>query len=47
MATVADADDVAGNPIPANMYGVATTYDDELLDQHFIVGDGRGNETSA
>ena len=44
VATTADADDVAGNAIPANLYGVATTYDDELLDQHFIVGDGRGNE---
>ena len=42
--TTADADDEAGNAIPLNPYGVATTYDNELLDQHFIVGDGRGNE---
>ncbi|MGH6810477.1 MAG: peroxidase family protein, partial [Ensifer adhaerens] len=27
-----------------NMYGIATTYDNELLDAHYIVGDGRGNE---
>ena len=39
-----DADNVAGNVITPNMYGIATTYDDELLDAHFIVGDGRGNE---
>ncbi len=39
-----DADNIAGNVIPPNMYGIATTYDDELLDAHFIVGDGRGNE---
>jgi Ca2+-binding RTX toxin-like protein len=39
-----DADSVAGNAIPLNAFGVATTYDDELLDAHFITGDGRGNE---
>ncbi|TCR61772.1 peroxidase family protein [Bosea sp. BK604] len=39
-----DSDDVAGNTITPNAYGIATTYDDELLDAHFIVGDGRGNE---
>ncbi|WP_066469537.1 peroxidase family protein [Bosea sp. WAO] len=39
-----DDDDVAGNAIIPNMFGIATTYDNELLDAHFIVGDGRGNE---
>ncbi|MGS2872637.1 peroxidase family protein [Enterobacter huaxiensis] len=35
---VADADgDIGGAP-------AAGTYDDELLDRHFITGDGRGNE---
>ncbi|HET8747864.1 MAG TPA: peroxidase family protein, partial [Ramlibacter sp.] len=40
----ADLDTDVGNAIPTNMYGIATTYDNELLDKHFIVGDGRGNE---
>ena len=40
----ADADDLAGNAIPLNQFGQATTYDDELLDAHFVTGDGRGNE---
>lgn len=35
---VADDDDVIGGAQPAG------TYDDELLDRHFITGDGRGNE---
>ncbi|MXQ11137.1 peroxidase family protein [Microvirga makkahensis] len=39
-----DADDVAGNPIVPNMYGFNLNYDNELLDRHVIVGDGRGNE---
>ncbi|MBV7407546.1 peroxidase family protein [Maritimibacter sp. DP1N21-5] len=43
----ADADDVIGNPIIPNMFGIATEYDDELLDAHYIVGDGRGNENIA
>ncbi|QEY62028.1 heme peroxidase [Metapseudomonas lalkuanensis] len=38
-ALVADADNVAG---PND--GLAGTYDDELLNEHFITGDGRGNE---
>jgi Ca2+-binding RTX toxin-like protein len=33
-----DADDVAGGPV------VAGTYDNELLDAHYIAGDGRVNE---
>lgn len=40
----ADADGVANNAIPLNEFGQATTYDDELLDAHFVTGDGRGNE---
>lgn len=40
----ADDDDVANNAIPLNTSGQATTYDDELLDAHFVTGDGRGNE---
>jgi Ca2+-binding RTX toxin-like protein len=44
VAVTADADDVAGNPILPNQFGIATTYDNELLDRHVIVGDGRGNE---
>lgn len=39
-----DADDVAGNTIIPNQFGFNLTYDDELLDAHYIVGDGRGNE---
>lgn len=40
----ADTDTVANNPIPVNQFGQATTYDNELLDAHFVTGDGRGNE---
>ncbi len=40
----ADADDVPNNAIPVNGVGQAVTYDDELLDEHFVTGDGRGNE---
>ncbi|WP_417584377.1 peroxidase family protein [Pelagibacterium sp.] len=39
-----DPDDEIGNEIVPNMFGGNATYDDELLDRHFIVGDGRGNE---
>lgn len=42
-----DDDDVAGNEILPNQFGINLTYDDELLDAHFIVGDGRGNENIA
>ncbi|MBM7062089.1 heme peroxidase [Pseudomonas sp. UL073] len=41
---VADADDVAGNPVPVDTRGNNTQYDNELLDAHYITGDGRGNE---
>ena len=40
----ADADDVTGNPIIPNQFGIATEYDNELLDRHWIAGDGRANE---
>ena len=40
----ADADDVAGNPIIPNQFGIATEYDNELLDAHWMAGDGRANE---
>ncbi|MBU2329569.1 MAG: hypothetical protein KJ755_19805, partial [Alphaproteobacteria bacterium] len=40
----ADLDADIENAIPLNGVGQALTYDDELLDAHFITGDGRGNE---
>jgi len=47
IAQLADSDDVAGNAITPNEFGVNETYDNELLDAHFITGDGRGNENIA
>jgi Ca2+-binding RTX toxin-like protein len=47
VAVLPDADNVAGNPIIPNMFGINVTYDDELLNAHFVVGDGRGNENIA
>jgi len=41
---VADADSDAGNQVAMDMMGRNTEYDDELLDAHYITGDGRGNE---
>jgi Ca2+-binding RTX toxin-like protein len=42
---VPDSDTVAGNDIPVNpTNGRPLSYDNELLDKHFITGDGRGNE---
>ncbi len=41
---VADADSVAGNSIPADALGNNLAYDNELLDAHYIAGDGRVNE---
>lgn len=41
---MADADTEAGNAVPVDSRGNNLEYDDELLDAHFIVGDGRGNE---
>ena len=40
----ADADDIAGNAIGVDFQGRKVAYDDELLDAHFVTGDGRGNE---
>ncbi|WP_426216137.1 peroxidase family protein [Methylobacterium sp. NFXW15] len=40
----ADADTDIGNAIPVGTDGTRATYDNELLDRHFITGDGRGNE---
>lgn len=41
----ADADTVAGGaPQPRDQRGNLLSYDNELLDQHFVAGDGRANE---
>ena len=39
----ADIDTETGNSIPLNIFGQAVTYDNELLDKHYVVGDGRGH----
>ncbi len=39
-----DNGSVAGNPIATDFAGRKVAYDDELLNAHFITGDGRGNE---
>jgi Ca2+-binding RTX toxin-like protein len=44
IAIQADEDDVAGNAIATDSRGNRVAYDDELLDAHYITGDGRGNE---
>jgi hypothetical protein len=42
---VADADNIAGNAVPFNpQTGANLAYDNELLDAHYIAGDGRVNE---
>lgn len=42
---LADADTVAGNDVATDpQTGQTLEYDDELLDAHFIAGDGRANE---
>src|SRR5262249_6841214 len=42
---VADARDIAGNPVAFNqLTGQNLEYDNELLDAHYIAGDGRVNE---
>ncbi len=44
-ALVPDADTDTGNEVAINPNtGQPLEYDDELLDRHFITGDGRGNE---
>ena len=40
----ADLDGDTGNSIATDYRGRKVAYDDELLDRHFITGDGRGNE---
>ena len=40
----ADDDTIAGNEIATDFQGRKVAYDDELLDAHFVTGDGRGNE---
>jgi Ca2+-binding RTX toxin-like protein len=39
-----DSDTDTGNAIATDYRGRKVAYDDELLDRHFITGDGRGNE---
>ncbi|WP_460894921.1 peroxidase family protein, partial [Ramlibacter monticola] len=39
-----DAGTQIGNAVPVNAQGQNLAYDNELLDKHFITGDGRGNE---
>lgn len=42
---VPDADTITGNEVPRNpQTGARLSYDNELLDAHYITGDGRGNE---
>jgi hypothetical protein len=42
-----DTDTVAGNTIATDFQGRKVAYDDELLNSHFLTGDGRGNENIA
>ncbi|MBD1205160.1 MAG: heme peroxidase, partial [Rhodobacteraceae bacterium] len=44
VAKTPDADDVPNSVLTPNGAGVVTTYDNELLDAHYIAGDGRANE---
>ena len=45
---VADADSISGNAVAVNpLTGQRLEYDDELLNEHFLTGDGRGNENIA
>ena len=39
-----DADSSVGNAQPTDAFGNNLTYDNELLDAHYIAGDGRANE---
>ncbi len=41
---VADADSVIGGAVVNPLTGLNTVYDNELLDKHYIAGDGRVNE---
>ena len=40
----ADSDTETGNSIGTDYQGRKTAYDNEMLDAHYITGDGRGNE---
>jgi len=40
----ADADTLVGNAQPVDARGNGLTYDNELLNKHYIAGDGRANE---
>jgi len=40
----ADSDNIVGNSIGTDSQGRKVAYDNDLLDQHYITGDGRGNE---
>src|SRR3954467_3235320 len=42
-----DPDTVAGGSLDQPVCAIAGCYDDELLDKHFVTGDGRGNENIA
>ncbi|VVT34324.1 peroxidase family protein [Rhizobium sp. EC-SD404] len=44
LVVAADGDTDNGNVIAADFRGRKVAYDDELLDSHYITGDGRGNE---
>ena len=44
---IADEDLISGNSIPVDERGNRSEYDNELLDAHYVVGDGRGNENIA
>src|SRR5690606_13479916 len=37
-------DDIAHTAVPVDAQGQSIPYNSELLDNHFITGDGRGNE---
>ena len=43
-ALVPDTDTQAGNAVATDERGRNTEYDNELLDAHYVTGDGRGNE---
>ena len=44
VALAADGDTIAGNTIIPDAQGQNPVYDNELLDSHFVAGDGRVNE---